>query len=94
MAGGGRNGELMKVKASGGETLHAATGATFSSVASTSCQETQLIGLEKLGVGGVQRKGGGGGGVGVASGETRQRAPSNPRPPLSSAWQQQLNSHT
>lgn len=59
MTGGGRNSELMKVKASGGETLHAAAGATFSSVASTSCQETQLIGLEKLGVGGVQGRQGG-----------------------------------
>lgn len=66
MAGGGKNGELMKVKASGGgETLHAATGATFSSVASTSCQETQLIGLEKLGVGGAERGGGRQGGCGI-----------------------------
>lgn len=88
MTGGGRHSELMKVKASGGETLHAATGATFSSVASTSCQGTQLIGLEKLGVGGVRREGGR---VGVAFGETRQQAPSKPP---SSAWQQRLNSHT
>lgn len=61
MAGGGRDGELMKFKASGGENLHAANGATFSSVPSASCQETGLIGLEELGrvgrmVGGVGRR--------------------------------------
>lgn len=74
MAGVGRDGELMKFKASGGENLHAANGATFSSVPSASCQETGLIGLEELGrVGGRGRRGWK---EGVALRETRQQTPS------------------
>lgn len=71
MAGGGRDGELMKFKASGGENLHAANGATFSSVPSASCQETGLIGLEEW-----RRVGGRGWKEGVALRETRQQTPS------------------
>lgn len=71
MAGGGGDGELMKFKASVGENLHAANGATFSSVPSASCQETGLIGLEELG-----RVGGRGWKEGVALRETRQQTPS------------------
>lgn len=72
-AGGGRNRERMKFKASGGENLHAAISTAFSSGPSASYQQTRLIGLEELEWEGWEEMGWGWGGL--AFPETWQQMP-------------------